>query len=115
MIAERILMGLLLGGVAIGCRRRGQTLRIEVWDSGPGIPDDQRRNIFGEFYRLAGGNADGGLGLGLAIVDRLCRLLDHPIELTSTLGKGSRFCVTVPMAAGCPLTDAVHPLKDSSR
>src|SRR4029077_19012394 len=66
------------GGVVIGCRRRADSLRIEVWDSGPGIPEDQRGNIFREFYRLAG--TKGGLGLGLAIVDRLGGLLDHPIE-----------------------------------
>jgi len=74
-------------------------VRIDVWDSGPGIPEDQQRNVFGEFYRLAGGNADGGLGLGLAIVDRLCRLLDHPVEMSSVMGKGSRFSVTMPLAA----------------
>jgi signal transduction histidine kinase/CheY-like chemotaxis protein len=107
ILLERIVLNLVSnavrytasGGVLVGCRRRGDTVRIEVWDSGPGIPEDQRRNIFGEFYRLAGNNVHGGLGLGLAIVDRLCGLLDHPIELTSTLGKGSRFAVTVPAAA----------------
>ena len=87
------------GSVVVGCRRRGDTVHIEVWDSGPGIAEAQRRNIFGEFYRLAGDNTHGGLGLGLAIVDRLCKLLDHPIQLDSTVGKGSRFSVTVPMAA----------------
>ena len=70
---RRILLA--SGSVVVGCRRRGDTVHIEVWDSGPGIPEDQRRNIFGEFYRLAGGNTHGGLGLGLAIVDRLCNLL----------------------------------------
>jgi CheY-like chemotaxis protein len=82
----------------VGCRRRGDEIRIEVCDSGPGIPEDQRRNIFGEFYRLAGENRHGGLGLGLAIVERLCGLLGHPIELASTVGRGSRFSVTVPSA-----------------
>jgi signal transduction histidine kinase len=107
ILLERIVLNLVsnavryteAGGVVVGCRRRGDTVRIDVWDSGSGIPEDQRRNIFGEFYRLAGSNIDGGLGLGLAIVDRLCRLLDHPIELASTSGKGSRFSVTVPAAA----------------
>jgi len=107
ILLERIVLNLVSnavryttsGGIVVGCRKRGDTVHIEVWDSGPGIPEDQRRNVFGEFYRLAGGNIHGGLGLGLAIVDRLCKLLGHPIQLDSTVGKGSRFSVTVPMAA----------------
>jgi signal transduction histidine kinase/ActR/RegA family two-component response regulator len=88
------------GGVLVGCRKRGDRLRIEVWDSGVGIPPDQHDKIFGEFYRLGEPDRDrrAGLGLGLAIVDRLCRLLDHPIEVKSTVGKGSAFAVTVPLA-----------------
>jgi signal transduction histidine kinase/ActR/RegA family two-component response regulator len=88
------------GGVLIGCRKRGDQLRIEVWDSGIGIAADQHDKIFGEFYRLGEPDRDrrAGLGLGLAIVDRLCRLLDHPIEVKSTVGKGSVFAVTVPVA-----------------
>ncbi len=87
------------GAVLVGCRRRGDRLRIEVWDTGPGIPPDQQQNIFSEFYRLERSNRAGGLGLGLAIVDGLCRLLDHPIDLKSVLGKGSCFAVAVPMVA----------------
>jgi signal transduction histidine kinase/ActR/RegA family two-component response regulator len=89
------------GGVLVGCRKRGDQLRIEVWDSGIGIPPDQHDKIFGEFYRLGEPDRDrrAGLGLGLAIVDRLCRLLGHPIEVKSTVGKGSVFAVTVPLAA----------------
>ena len=106
ILLERIVLNLvsnavrytISGGVVVGCRRRGDTVHIEVWDSGPGIPEDQRRNIFGEFYRLAGGNTPGGLGLGLAIVDRLCNLLGHRVEINSRLGRGSRFSVTVPLA-----------------
>jgi signal transduction histidine kinase/ActR/RegA family two-component response regulator len=88
------------GGVLIGCRKRGDQLRIEVWDSGIGIAADQHDKIFGEFYRLGEPDRDrrAGLGLGLAIVDRLCRLLEHPIEVKSTVGKGSVFAVTVPVA-----------------
>jgi signal transduction histidine kinase/ActR/RegA family two-component response regulator len=88
------------GGVVVGCRKRGDRLRIEVWDSGIGIAEDQHDTIFGEFYRLGEPDRDrrAGLGLGLAIVDRLCRLLDHPIEVKSTVGKGSVFAVTVPLA-----------------
>jgi signal transduction histidine kinase len=107
ILLERIVLNLVsnavrytdAGTIVVGCRRRGDTLDIEVWDSGPGIPQDQQRNIFGEFYRLAGGNTHGGLGLGLAIVDRLCNLLGHPVQLVSTVGKGSRFSVAVPIAA----------------
>jgi signal transduction histidine kinase/ActR/RegA family two-component response regulator len=88
------------GGIRVGCRKRGDQLRIEVWDSGIGIPPDQHDKIFGEFYRLGEPDRDrrAGLGLGLAIVDRLCRLLGHPIEVKSTVGKGSVFAVTVPLA-----------------
>jgi CheY-like chemotaxis protein len=92
------------GGVVIGCRRRGQMLRIDVWDSGAGIPEDQQRNIFDEFYQLAAPQPDsrGGLGLGLSIVERLGRLLEHPVELNSRSGKGSRFSISVPVVAAGP-------------
>jgi signal transduction histidine kinase/CheY-like chemotaxis protein len=108
MLLERILLNLMSnavrytshGGILVGCRRRGEMLRIEVWDSGPGIPQDQKQNIFGEFFQLPAAKRDqyGGLGLGLAIVDRLRLLLNHQIELTSTVGRGSRFTILVPMA-----------------
>src|SRR5262249_3709058 len=112
ILLERILLNLVSnairytsrGGVLLGCRRRGAQLRIEVWDTGRGIPEDQRQNIFDEFYQIAdpGGEQRVGLGLGLAIVDRLCRLLDHPIELSSKIGRGSRFAITVPLAQARP-------------
>jgi CheY-like chemotaxis protein len=91
----------LRGGIIVGCRRRGEMLRIEVWDSGPGIPEDHRQSIFGEFFQLPTQERDryGGLGLGLALFDRLRRLLNHEIELTSTVGRGSRFTILVPIAA----------------
>ena len=87
------------GRVVVGCRKRAGQLRIEVWDTGPGVPEDQKQNIFGEFYRLKSSNAHepGGLGLGLAIVDRLSQLLNHPINVMSTSGKGACFSVTVPV------------------
>ena len=109
ILLEQILLNLVSnavrytsrGGVVLGCRKRGSQLRIEVWDSGPGIREDQRQKIFGEFYRLDNPQLDRrvGLGLGLAIVDRLCRLLGHPIELDSIVGRGSRFTVLVPTAS----------------
>jgi signal transduction histidine kinase/integral membrane sensor domain MASE1/CheY-like chemotaxis protein len=109
LLLERILINLVSnamrytsrGGIIVGCRRRGDMLRIEVWDTGPGIPEGHRQNIFGEFVQLPGPERDryGGLGLGLAIVDRLRRLLNLEIELTSTVGRGSRFTILVPTAA----------------
>jgi signal transduction histidine kinase len=109
VLLERVLLNLVSnairytvkGGVAAGCRRRGDTLRIEVWDTGVGIAEDQRGKIFGEFYRGPANEQDrsGGAGLGLAIVDRMCRLLHHPIGLTSRLGSGTRFSISVPIAA----------------
>jgi signal transduction histidine kinase/CheY-like chemotaxis protein len=109
ILLERILLNLVSnavrytsrGGVVVGCRRRDTALRIEVCDSGRGIAEDQRQAIFTEFYQGSGPvyHRNGGLGLGLAIVDRGSRLLDHPIELASVVGKGSRFSVLVPIAA----------------
>jgi CheY-like chemotaxis protein len=109
ILLERILLNLVsnavrytqTGGIVVGCRRRAGVLQIEVWDSGIGIPEDQQGNIFGEFHRLAAAEQDrrGGLGLGLAIVERLCRLLDYPIAVSSRLGSGSRFVVSVPLTA----------------
>jgi signal transduction histidine kinase/CheY-like chemotaxis protein len=85
------------GRVLIGCRRAGAGLRIEVWDTGRGIPIEHRRAIFEEYVRLQGSNREG-LGLGLAICDRLARLLSHPIVVRSALGRGSVFAITVPLA-----------------
>jgi signal transduction histidine kinase/FixJ family two-component response regulator len=109
ILLERILLNLVsnavrythAGGIVVGCRRCAGVLRIEVWDSGIGIPEDQQRNVFAEFHQLSTAEQDrrSGLGLGLAIVERLCRLLDYPIELTSRPGKGSRFVISVPLTA----------------
>ena len=109
ILLERVLLNLVSnairytpkGGIVLGCRHVGDRLRIDVCDSGVGIAEDQQRNIFGEFYQIAApdqGQRDG-LGLGLAIVERLCALLKHPIGVDSTPGQGSRFHVTVPMVA----------------
>ncbi len=87
------------GRVLVGCRRRGATLRIDVWDTGPGIPAESFADIFQEFHRLEPKpDAGQGLGLGLAIVDRIAKMLDHPVAVRSWLGRGSCFSVTVPLA-----------------
>ncbi len=88
------------GGVLVGARPRGPDLQIEVWDTGPGVPADARRRIFDEFERLSdSGGHERGLGLGLAIADRIARLLDHRLSLDSTVGRGSVFRVHVARTA----------------
>ena len=88
------------GRVLLGVRRQGQQLRLEVWDRGPGIPEDKRKVIFEEFKRLDSHQtrAEKGLGLGLAIADGLCRVLGHQLEVRSWPDKGSVFSVTIPLA-----------------
>ncbi|SDH95148.1 PAS domain-containing hybrid sensor histidine kinase/response regulator [Pseudomonas panipatensis] len=88
------------GHVLLGVRREAGYLRVEVWDRGPGIPPDKLSVIFEEFKRLDSHQtrAEKGLGLGLAIADRLCKVLDHKLEVRSWLGKGSVFSVRVPLA-----------------
>ena len=88
------------GGVFVGARRRGDKVQIEVWDSGPGIRDEDRAVIFQEFRRLhRRASASEGMGLGLAIVERACARLGHGLDLLSRPGRGSVFRVTVPLAA----------------
>jgi len=88
------------GPVLLGVRRKGDQLCLEVWDRGPGIPEDKRQVIFEEFKRLDSHQtrAEKGLGLGLAIADGLCRVLGHPLQVRSWPGKGSVFSVSVPLA-----------------
>jgi signal transduction histidine kinase/CheY-like chemotaxis protein len=91
------------GRVLVGCRRRRRRLRIDVYDTGLGIPASKRRAIFQEFHRLdRGAKVARGLGLGLSIVERIARVLDHKIAVTSAVGQGSHFSVEVPLAAAIP-------------
>jgi two-component system, sensor histidine kinase len=120
ILLERIMLNLVSnavryterGGVVVGCRHRGPELRIDICDTGAGIPADERQRIFGEFYQLSGLAPDrsGGFGLGLAIVDRLGRLLGHRVELESNPGRGSRFSVSVPLAARPRTAEMPAPL-----
>jgi Na+/proline symporter/CheY-like chemotaxis protein len=101
------------GRVLLGVRRQGQHLRLEVWDRGPGIPEDKRKVIFEEFKRLDSHQtrAEKGLGLGLAIADGFCRVLEHKLEVRSWPGKGSVFSVTVPVALS-PVPKALVPAQE---
>jgi signal transduction histidine kinase len=99
------------GRILVGCRRRGGSVSIEVWDTGVGIPEDKLHEIFVEFHQLDGASAarGQGLGLGLAIVERLAGLLHHPLEVRSRPGRGSGFAVRVPLAAA----PVVRPRRES--
>ncbi len=91
------------GRVLVGCRRRGSLLRIDVYDTGIGIPRSMRRAIFTEFHRLdQGAKIARGLGLGLSIVERIARVLDHEVIVESEVGRGSHFAVAVPLSDAAP-------------
>jgi CheY-like chemotaxis protein len=93
------------GRVLVGCRRRRRRLRIDVYDTGLGIPTSKRRAIFQEFHRLdRGAKVARGLGLGLSIVERIARVLDHKIAVTSAVGHGSHFSVEVPLSVAAPVS-----------
>ena len=116
ILVRRILLNLVgnairyteRGGVLIGCRKRGQKVRIAVWDTGCGIPDDRREDVFREFVQLAGAEprhgAGEGLGLGLSIVARLADLLGTKVELRSTVGRGSMFAFELPLGIASATT-----------
>lgn len=121
VLVERILRNLVSnavrythkGGVVVGCRRRAGALRIEVWDSGVGISADQQSRVFDEFYQI--GNPERsrarGMGLGLAIIRRLCQLLGYEITLVSVPDRGSVFRFEVPLgtAPALPAAAAEEP------
>lgn len=109
VLIERILRNIVSnavrytdrGRVLVGCRRRGAQARVEIWDTGRGIPPDQQERVFQEFYQLGNPERDRtkGLGLGLAIVRRLTKMLDCPLTLRSEPGRGSVFEFGIPRAA----------------
>ncbi len=123
LLVERVLRNLVSnairytqdGGVLVSCQRRGAVLRLAVWDTGPGIAEAERQRIFEEFYQLESNAAHAtpeqrkGLGLGLAIVRKLCGLMGAPLALRSLPGHGSVFSLEVPVgraSASAPSTPA---------
>jgi two-component system, sensor histidine kinase len=89
------------GGILLSARKRGACARVEVWDTGIGIPPDKRSQVFEEFYQIDNPERDRGkgVGLGLAIVKRTAELLQHPLSLASRPGSGSRFGIDLPISA----------------
>lgn len=108
LLLERILRNIIAnavtytdrGRIVVGCRRGHDRLRIQVWDTGRGIPADEQEHVFQEFYQLGNPERDRtkGVGLGLAIVRRLTQLLGHTLNVRSVLGSGSLFEVGAPYA-----------------
>lgn len=120
LLLERILHNLISnalryapgGTILLCCRKRGRRVRIEVRDNGPGIAPDAQEAIFQEFVQLDNPerNRAKGLGLGLAIVRRLTDLLDHPLSLKSSPGRGAVFAVELPTAAPGVVAEGSHPV-----
>ena len=86
------------GTILVGCRRTGDRAKIQVWDSGVGIMGEHVPHIFEEYYQVPSTVQLGGFGLGLSIVQRIAKILDHPVKVSSTPGKGSGFSIEVPLA-----------------
>ena len=92
------------GRIVLGMRVHGDEVALQVWDSGPGIPEQHMRQIYDEFHRYQQPFDWGerGLGLGLSICQRISRLLEHRLDARSAVGRGSMFSITVPRAAAAP-------------
>ena len=107
------------GRILLGCRRAGDNVRIEVWDSGVGITESELPHIFHEYYQGTDGAERGGFGLGLAIVKRLGDILDHKVEVRSIRGEGTRFSIEVPRGRsgveGTETASPLHPHHDAFR
>ena len=115
LLVERILRNLVSnairytadGTVLVGCRRRGDRLWLQVWDTGPGIAEDQQARVFEEFYQVQHASQTNphqrkGLGLGLAIVKRLADLMGAPVSLRSQPGRGTVFTLELPLGKSMP-------------
>lgn len=115
LLVERILRNLVSnairytsdGTVLVGCRRRGDLLLLQVWDTGPGISEDQQAHVFEEFYQVPHGprtepHQRKGLGLGLAIVKRLADLMGARVGLRSQPGRGTVFSLELPLGRSVP-------------
>jgi CheY-like chemotaxis protein len=94
------------GSILVGCRRADDKVRIEVWDTGAGIAAEHITQIFEEYYQGSESADYGGLGLGLAIVQRLGKLVGHPVNVRSVPGKGSGFSIEVPLADKSAIAEA---------
>ncbi|WP_024888909.1 hybrid sensor histidine kinase/response regulator [Luteimonas huabeiensis] len=101
------------GRIVLAARSRGHLVRLQVWDTGPGIPEHHMRQIYDEFHRYQQPFDwdERGLGLGLSICQRISRLLDHRLEARSRVGHGSMFSIVVPRAAqALPVRRATPPV-----
>jgi CheY-like chemotaxis protein/two-component sensor histidine kinase len=125
LLLERILRNLIenalrytaTGGVFIGLRRRGQSVRIDIFDTGIGIAADQQKEIFEEFRQLNNPARDSsqGLGLGLAIVSRLAQLIGSEVQVASSLGHGTRFSLLLPLDRSTPPCVRAAPSFEDAR
>ena len=128
-LLHRVLQNLLsnavrytaCGKVLMGARRTGASLLIQVWDTGCGIPEDKHPLVFKEFQRFASGpGTEHGLGLGLSIVERISRILDHPVSFRSEAGHGTVFTLalprgTAPVLALSPVFEPARPMPTGER
>jgi len=124
LLVERILRNLVSnairytqdGTVLVGCRKRGDRVLLQVWDTGPGISEHEQARIFDEFYQVPGSvvassHERKGLGLGLAIVKRLAGLLDAPLTIRSQVGRGTVFTLELPPGKSVPMKVTAVPGK----
>ncbi|WP_430461156.1 PAS domain-containing hybrid sensor histidine kinase/response regulator [Thalassolituus sp. LLYu03] len=129
VLLRRILQNLLSnalrytdqGRILVGARRSMNHVRLQIWDTGRGIPASDLNMIFEEFHRVeshkypASKDADGkGLGLGLSIVQRMCKLLQHPIQVQSEFGRGSVFSLAIPITEQQPTETSTQPAQVSA-